>query len=316
MKKHAMTALALLLAAGGLGLSPKARCEEDLHLAERLLQQENAWQQEEAEAGKAPEEDPKGGNAYQFEGGNFQGLFDAVEQADEKEQQALEEALQEPFYAEMLSESAGYGECALLQHHYDFNGGRKYSAYLFRKSNSVDAIIDENELHHYSSHKEEIDGVPCVVLSQYGRNGKQVVLAPEFRGHTLVLIEEGLQTVGAHPPIPEVYVYCSACGGTGDCAEENCSHGKCRECGGVGRRACIICGGSGYCKYCYGTGTRITSSGRLLSCSACHMTGKCPHCKDGHMDSACYKCNGSGNCLTCGGSGHCARCGGDGNLAM
>lgn len=108
----------------------------------------------------------------------------------------------------------------------------------------------------------------------------------------------------------------------------------CMGCGGVGKKICTACKGSGKCKYCErgqindphcrGTGE---DAGRCPDCQGtkqrndgtpCYNVAahRCGHCRNGKID--CSMCNGTGKCHNCLGSGRvsCDDCGERGTIAV
>ena len=77
---------------------------------------------------------------------------------------------------------------------------------------------------------------------------------------------------------------CYRCSGTGTFEDKTCDvcdgNGKCKECGGVGRRTCNFCSGSGIipCDECKGSGKEECQGCHgTLVCEACDGTGKNLH---------------------------------------
>lgn len=73
---------------------------------------------------------------------------------------------------------------------------------------------------------------------------------------------------------------CYRCSGTGTFEDKTCDvcdgNGKCKECGGVGRRTCKFCSGSG-----------------IISCDECKGSGK-EECQGCHGTLVCEACDGTG----------------------
>lgn len=109
---------------------------------------------------------------------------------------------------------------------------------------------------------------------------------------------------------------CSACGGTGICAE--CGGGTlpCKRCGGTLVETCGNCDASGKqkCPGCKGSGTDATDGS---TCKYCGGSGKitCELCGGTH-GKPCTICKGKGvisdDCILCHGDKKCTVCGGTG----
>lgn len=99
---------------------------------------------------------------------------------------------------------------------------------------------------------------------------------------------------------------CSACGGTGICAE--CGGGTlpCKRCGGTLVETCGNCDASGKqkCPGCKGSGTDATDGSTCKYCGGTH--GKpCTICKGkGVISDDCILCHGDKKCTVCGGTGY------------
>lgn len=251
----------------------------------------------------------------------FGGLTEELERQQEEQMVILETEYMLPFNCEQMTEEK-LGTCKLLQHQYNLENNT-YSAYVFDKINQevVEALANQNvDENHYELVIRTINDCEFYELTQYGREARKVMIAPEFNGYTLLLIQVGLNVVNAPSVIPNIYVPCTICVGSGECQSSNCNSGICAECGGTGYDKCNICNGTGDCQHCDGTGIRSSSYDYFKFCSGCDATGDCQYC-DGkgyqseYSHHECFECRGTGQCTLCKGTNRCYFCGGDGNSA-
>ena len=248
----------------------------------------------------------------------FSGLSDAFNEREERLTSDLESTQTLPLYGGGLTKSE-FGNCELLQNQFEFLDGKKFSVYLFDKVNEtgVQNFIDLNVNNYfYSVEQRNIDVYDCYILTQFGHKEKKAAIVPNYKGYTMLMIEEGLETQEMPSPIPPVFIQCKTCSGSGLCADSNCTaNGKCKQCEGTGHSLCTICKGSGDCRHCDGLGFR-TRSYDYRTCGGCSGTGICSYCDGkGYKDRKCYRCSGTGTCTSCKGTKKCNTCGGDGNAA-
>ncbi|MDF7801900.1 hypothetical protein P4C99_20655 [Pontiellaceae bacterium B1224] len=76
---------------------------------------------------------------------------------------------------------------------------------------------------------------------------------------------------------------------------------ECGTCDGTGRRevTCAVCGGTGKCPKCNGTGRLDSATGKTTThCTKCRGTGVCPECGgEGSKSTVCPVCHGRGKLL-------------------
>ena len=118
---------------------------------------------------------------------------------------------------------------------------------------------------------------------------------------------------------------CDLCNGEGRFTCDLCNGSTkvlCGMCNGSGYDPdpCRICGGTGKCWYCGGSGTEINDHGDVAPCHCCNGDGYCGNrgvCYTGHGPCPGCDMTGYSNCHGCQGTGtqECYICRGDGKMS-